>query len=143
MGLDKTGKQGWYERSSWSIVWSSSRWQWGLHHNFGIDFFFTPSDSLTIIATYSNVIPFFWAHGGLKDVSPAMSTSGAVDLVAKNLGFDLFEKLTGWRCFEKFVDSKLLYNGKDYTYFVCGEESIGTGSNHSREKEEFGLCWLG
>ena len=64
-----------------------------------------------------------------------MPTSGAVDLVAKKLGFDLFETPTGWKYFGNLMDSKELYNGKDYTPFLCGEESFGTGSNHIREKD--------
>jgi len=61
----------------------------------GSQFFVTPSDSLAIIAAYANSIPFFRAQGGLKGVARSMPTSGAVDLVAKALKFDLFETPTG------------------------------------------------
>lgn len=110
----------------------------------GTQFFVTPSDSLAIIAAYADVIPFFKAQGGLKGVARSMPTSGAVDLVAKDLNFDLFETPTGWKYFGNLMDSKDLFNGKDYTPFICGEESFGTGSNHIREKDGIWavLAWL-
>jgi len=42
------------------------------------------------------------------------------------------------------MDSKAVYGGKDYTPFICGEESFGTGSNHIREKDGIWavLAWL-
>ena len=63
----------------------------------GTKFFVTPSDSLAIIAAHADKIPFFSQQGGLKGVARSMPTSGAVDLVAKELGFDLFETPTGWK----------------------------------------------
>lgn len=110
----------------------------------GTQFFVTPSDSLAIIAAYADVIPFFKSQGGLKGVARSMPTSGAVDLVAKDLNFDLFETPTGWKYFGNLMDSKALYGGKDYTPFICGEESFGTGSNHVREKDGIWavLAWL-
>jgi len=110
----------------------------------GTQFFVTPSDSLAIIAAYADVIPFFKSQGGLKGVARSMPTSGAVDLVAKDLNFDLFETPTGWKYFGNLMDSKALFGGKDYTPFICGEESFGTGSNHVREKDGIWavLAWL-
>lgn len=110
----------------------------------GDQFFVTPSDSLAIIAAYADVIPFFKTQGGLKGVARSMPTSGAVDLVAKELNFDLFETPTGWKYFGNLMDSKDIYKGKDYTPFICGEESFGTGSNHVREKDGIWavLAWL-
>merc|ERR1712127_787953 len=110
----------------------------------GTQFFVTPSDSLAVIAANANSIPFFRAQGGLKGVARSMPTSGAVDLVSKDLGFDLFETPTGWKYFGNLMDSKDLYGGKDYTPFICGEESFGTGSNHIREKDGIWavLAWL-
>ena len=110
----------------------------------GTQFFVTPSDSLAIIAAYADTIPFFKAQGGLKGVARSMPTSGAVDLVAKDLNFDLFETPTGWKYFGNLMDSKALFGGKDYTPFICGEESFGTGSNHIREKDGIWavLAWL-
>mmetsp|Transcript_18912 Transcript_18912/g.26624 ORF Transcript_18912/g.26624 Transcript_18912/m.26624 type:complete len:1061 (+) Transcript_18912:70-3252(+) len=110
----------------------------------GSQFFVTPSDSLAVIAAYADSIPFFKAQGGLKGVARSMPTSGAVDLVAKDLNFDLFETPTGWKYFGNLMDSKDIYGGKDYTPFICGEESFGTGSNHVREKDGIWavLAWL-
>jgi len=110
----------------------------------GSRFFVSPSDSLAVIAANANVIPFFKAQGGLKAVARSMPTSGAVDRVAKDLNFDLFETPTGWKYFGNLMDSKVVYGGKDYTPFICGEESFGTGSDHVREKDGIWavLAWL-
>jgi len=110
----------------------------------GTQFFVSPSDSLAIIAAYANVIPYFKDKGGLKGVARSMPTSGAVDLVAKDLGFSLFETPTGWKYFGNLMDSKAVFGGTDYTPFICGEESFGTGSDHVREKDGIWavLAWL-
>lgn len=110
----------------------------------GSQFFVTPSDSLAIIAAYADCIPFFRTQGGLKGVARSMPTSGAVDLVAKDLNFDLFETPTGWKYFGNLMDSKAIYGGTDFTPFICGEESFGTGSDHVREKDGIWavLAWL-
>jgi len=110
----------------------------------GSQFFVSPSDSLAVIAAYADCIPFFRNQGGLKGVARSMPTSGAVDLVAKDLNFDLFETPTGWKYFGNLMDSKALYGGTDYTPFLCGEESFGTGSDHIREKDGIWavLAWL-
>jgi len=109
----------------------------------GRKFFVTPSDSLAIIAAYSNVIPFFRLQGGLKGVSRSMPTSGAVDRVAEALNLKLFETPTGWKFFGNLMDSKLL-GGENLSPFLCGEESFGTGSDHIREKDGMWavLAWL-
>lgn len=108
----------------------------------GKRFFVTPSDSLAIIAANAKVIPFF--KDGLKGVARSMPTSGAVDLVAKDLGVAFFEVPTGWKFFGNLMDSKIAYGKEDYTPFICGEESFGTGSNHIREKDGMWavLAWL-
>jgi phosphoglucomutase len=110
----------------------------------GSQFFVTPSDSLAIIVANANCIPFFKNQGGLKAVARSMPTSGAVDLVAKDLNLDFFETPTGWKFFGNLMDSKCVFKGKDYTPFVCGEESFGTGSDHVREKDGIWavLAWL-
>jgi phosphoglucomutase len=110
----------------------------------GKAFFVSPSDSLAVIVAKANAIPFFRAQGGLKGVARSMPTSGAVDLVAKDLNLNLFETPTGWKFFGNLMDSKELFGGADYTPFVCGEESFGTGSNHVREKDGIWavLAWL-
>lgn len=110
----------------------------------GSQFFVTPSDSLAVIVANANCIPFFSSQGGLKAVARSMPTSGAVDLVAKDLNLDLFETPTGWKFFGNLMDSKVIFKGKDYTPFICGEESFGTGSDHIREKDGIWavLAWL-
>lgn len=110
----------------------------------GKQFFVSPSDSLAVIAANANAIPFFRSQGGLKGVARSMPTSGAVDLVAKDLNYSLFETPTGWKYFGNLMDSKELFGGEDYTPFICGEESFGTGSNHVREKDGLWavLAWL-
>lgn len=110
----------------------------------GTQFFVTPSDSLAVIVANANCIPFFSSQGGLKAVARSMPTSGAVDLVAKDLNLDFFETPTGWKFFGNLMDSKVIFKGKDYTPFICGEESFGTGSDHVREKDGIWavLAWL-
>mmetsp|Transcript_33963 Transcript_33963/g.71480 ORF Transcript_33963/g.71480 Transcript_33963/m.71480 type:complete len:1047 (-) Transcript_33963:149-3289(-) len=110
----------------------------------GTQFFVTPSDSLAVIVANASCIPFFSSQGGLKAVARSMPTSGAVDLVAKDLNLDFFETPTGWKFFGNLMDSKVIFKGKDYTPFICGEESFGTGSDHVREKDGIWavLAWL-
>ena len=110
----------------------------------GKQFFVSPSDSLAVIVANADAIPFFRTQGGLKGVARSMPTSGAVDLVAKDLNLSLFETPTGWKYFGNLMDSKELFGGTDYTPFICGEESFGTGSNHIREKDGIWavLAWL-
>ena len=100
--------------------------------------------SLAVITANADCIPFFSSQGGLKAVARSMPTSGAVDLVAKDLNLALFETPTGWKFFGNLMDSKDLFGGVDYTPFICGEESFGTGSNHIREKDGIWavLAWL-
>lgn len=110
----------------------------------GKQFFVSPSDSLAVIAAHADSIPFFKQQGGLKGVARSMPTSGAVDRVAKDLNIDLFETPTGWKYFGNLMDSKVLFGKTDYTPFLCGEESFGTGSDHIREKDGIWavLAWL-
>jgi len=110
----------------------------------GTQFFVTPSDSLAVLVANANSIPFFSSRGGLKAVARSMPTSGAVDLVAKDLNLDFFETPTGWKFFGNLMDSACVFKGKDYTPFICGEESFGTGSDHVREKDGIWavLAWL-
>ena len=57
-----------------------------------LQFFVTPSDSHAVVAVYVDAaIPFFSAQGGLKGDAHPMPTGGAVDLIAKDLNFKLFE----------------------------------------------------
>eukprot|EP00640_Fibrocapsa_japonica_P000745 CAMPEP_0113934004 /NCGR_PEP_ID=MMETSP1339-20121228/1341_1 /TAXON_ID=94617 /ORGANISM="Fibrocapsa japonica" /LENGTH=611 /DNA_ID=CAMNT_0000935605 /DNA_START=72 /DNA_END=1907 /DNA_ORIENTATION=+ /assembly_acc=CAM_ASM_000762 len=110
----------------------------------GNQFFVTPSDSVAIIAFYADkCIPFFRDQGGLKGVARSMPTSGALDLVAKDLNVPFFETPTGWKFFGNLMDSGLL-GKEDLSPFICGEESFGTGSDHVREKDGMWavLAWL-
>lgn len=109
----------------------------------GARFFVTPSDSVAVIAANAQAcIPFF--RNGLRGLARSMPTSGALDLVARKLQVPLFEVPTGWKFFCNLMDSAERFNKEDYTPFICGEESFGTGSNHIREKDGFWavLCWL-
>jgi len=102
----------------------------------GENFFVSPCDSLAVILDYaSKAIPYFAQHG-IKGVARSMPTSGAVDVVAKKKGLDLYEVPTGWKFF-----GNLIASGK---ISLCGEESFGTGSSHVLEKDgPFAvLCWL-
>jgi len=107
-------------------------------------FFVSPSDSLAMIVANSDLIPQF--KEGLKGCARSMPTSGAVDLVAKKKGIECFEVPTGWKFFGNLMDSGTSYfpDKKNYTPFVCGEESFGTGSDHVREKDGMWavLAWL-
>jgi len=145
MGLDRTGEKVDVEGRKIPSFGAAADGDGDRNMILGSQFFVTPSDSLAIIAAYADeAIPFFKEQGGLKGVARSMPTSGAVDLVAKDLNFDLFETPTGWKFFGNLMDSKIAYGGKDYTPFICGEESFGTGSNHVREKDGIWavLAWL-
>ncbi|KJZ82626.1 Phosphoglucomutase [Candidatus Liberibacter solanacearum] len=100
----------------------------------GKGIFVNPSDSLAIIVANAGLIPGYAA--GLVGVARSMPTSTALDRVAEKLELKLFETPTGWKFF-----SNLLENG---AITICGEESFGTGSDHSREKDGLWsiLFWL-
>lgn len=113
---------------------------------YGKGAFVTPSDSVAIIADWAASIPYF--KDGVKGLARSMPTSGAIDLVAKAKGFEVFEVptgsfrflsqvanrhlmgcvfRTGWKFFGNLMDAGRLS--------ICGEESFGTGSDHIREKD--------
>ncbi|WOO83337.1 Phosphoglucomutase [Vanrija pseudolonga] len=93
---------------------------------YGKGAFVTPSDSVAIIADWAEkAIPYF--KGGVKGLARSMPTSGAIDLVAKAKGLEVFEVPTGWKFFGNLMDAGRLS--------ICGEESFGTGSDHIREKD--------
>ena len=98
----------------------------------GKNFFVTPSDSLAVLASLSHL----FLQQKLKGVARSMPTSGAVDNVAKKLGFEPFETPTGWKFFGNLMEDDLIG--------LCGEESFGTGSPHVREKDGLWtvLAWL-
>lgn len=60
---------------------------------YGKGAFVTPSDSVAIIADWAESIPYF--KNGVKGLARSMPTSGAIDLVAKAKGFEVFEVPTG------------------------------------------------
>ncbi len=104
----------------------------------GTRFFVTPSDSLAIIVDNAHCIPFFAAGGGIKGAARSMPTSSALDRVCAAKSIPFFETPTGWKFFGNLMDTP------QYTPFICGEESFGTGSNHVREKDGMWavLAWL-
>ncbi len=73
-----------------------------------------------------------------------MPTSGAVDIVARELNLNLYETPTGWKFFGNLMDSGPVLGGEDLGPVLCGEESFGTGSDHIREKDGMWavLAWL-
>ncbi|CAH7687442.1 hypothetical protein PPACK8108_LOCUS22220 [Phakopsora pachyrhizi] len=102
---------------------------------YGKGAFVTPSDSVAIIADWAEEsIPYF--KSGLKGLARSMPTSGAIDLVAKKKGLEIFEVPTGWKFFGNLMDAERLS--------ICGEESFGTGSDHIREKDGLWavVAWL-
>ncbi len=110
----------------------------------GRGFFVTPSDSVAVIAANWEAIKQFRDAGGLKGVARSMPTSRALDAVAASLGVPRFVVPTGWKWFGSLMDSKAVYGKEDYTPFLCGEESFGTGSSHVREKDGIWavLAWM-
>ncbi|ODO00093.1 hypothetical protein I350_06718 [Cryptococcus amylolentus CBS 6273] len=93
---------------------------------YGKSAFVTPSDSVAIIADWAEkAIPYF--KDGIKGLARSMPTSGAIDIVAKSKGLEVFEVPTGWKFFGNLMDAGRLS--------ICGEESFGTGSDHIREKD--------
>merc|ERR1712113_810189 len=110
----------------------------------GSRFFVSPSDSLAMIVANSDLIPQF--KNGLNGCARSMPTSAALDLVAKKKGIECFEVPTGWKFFGNLMDSGTSYfpDKKQYTPFICGEESFGTGADHVCEKDGMWavLAWM-
>jgi len=110
----------------------------------GKQFFISPSDSLAMIVANCHLIPQF--KDGLKGCARSMPTSGALDRVAEKKGLPYFEVPTGWKFFGNLMDSGTSYfpDKAQYTPFICGEESFGTGADHVREKDGMWavLAWL-
>lgn len=110
----------------------------------GAGFFVTPSDSLALICDNWEAIPHFVKGGGPKGVARSMPSSAALDVVAEARNIPYFITPTGWKFFGNLMSSKELFDKKDYTPFLCGEESFGTGSDHIREKDGLWavLAWM-
>ncbi|GME79581.1 unnamed protein product [Ambrosiozyma monospora] len=102
---------------------------------YGAGTFVSPGDSVAIIAEYAHYIPYF-QKTGVYGLARSMPTSGALDLVAKSKGLNIYEVPTGWKFFCALFDAKKLS--------ICGEESFGTGSDHIREKDGLWaiVAWL-
>lgn len=126
----------------------------------GAGCFVTPSDSMAIICDNWESIPHFAKAGGPKGVARSMPSSAALDVVAAARGIPCFSTPTGWKFFGNLMSSKELFDQTDYTPFLCGEESFGTGRyvgvpfDHGRahhvataiifvKKTGFGQHWLG
>jgi phosphoglucomutase len=110
----------------------------------GAGCFVTPSDSLAIICDNWAAIPHFAKAGGPKGVARSMPSSAALDVVAKARNIPCFSTPTGWKFFGNLMSSKELFDQTDFTPFLCGEESFGTGSDHIREKDGLwaALAWM-
>ena len=100
----------------------------------GKGIYVTPSDSLAVLAANAPLVPMY--REGLSGVARSMPTSGAVDVVARELGIPCFETPTGWKFFGNLLDAGLAQ--------LCGEESAGTSGDHVREKDGLWavLFWL-
>ena len=110
----------------------------------GAQCFVTPSDSLAIICDNWESIPHFVKNGGPKGVARSMPSSAALDVVAEARNIPCFSTPTGWKFFGNLMSSKEMFGKTDYTPFLCGEESFGTGSDHIREKDGLWavLAWM-
>jgi phosphoglucomutase len=110
----------------------------------GAGCFVTPSDSLAIICDNWEAIPHFAKAGGPKGVARSMPSSAALDVVAAARNIPFFSTPTGWKFFGNLMSSKEMFDKTDYTPFLCGEESFGTGSDHIREKDGLWavLAWM-
>jgi phosphoglucomutase len=110
----------------------------------GAGCFVTPSDSLAIICDNWKAIPHFAKANGPRGVARSMPSSAALDVVAEALDIPFFNTPTGWKFFGNLMSSKEMFGKRDYTPFLCGEESFGTGSDHIREKDGLWamLAWV-
>lgn len=100
----------------------------------GRGLFISPGDSLAMLAAHLDKLPGY--RTGLKGLARSMPTCRAVDVVAKALKVECFETPTGWKFFCNLLDAGRLT--------LCGEESFGTSSSHTREKDGLWavLAWL-
>ena len=110
----------------------------------GAGCFVTPSDSLAMICDNWKAIPHFSKAGGPRGVARSMPSSAALDVVAEALDIPFFSTPTGWKFFGNLMGSKEQFGKTDFTPFLCGEESFGTGSDHIREKDGLWamLAWI-
>jgi len=83
---------------------------------YGYNAFVSPSDSVAVIAHHAETIPYF-RENGVQGLARSMPTSGALDLVGKKMGLEVYEVPTGWKFFCNLFDAGKLS--------ICGEESFG------------------
>ncbi len=100
----------------------------------GRGIFISPGDSLAMLCEHLHELPGY--RRGLSGVARSMPTCRAVDHVAKALGIPCYETPTGWKFFANLLDAGRIT--------LCGEESFGTSSDHTREKDGVWavLAWL-
>jgi phosphoglucomutase len=91
----------------------------------GPDFMLSPGDSVALMLAHTRLVPGY--RDGVPGVARSMPTSRALDAVAGTLGIPCYETPTGWRYFCNLLDAGRIG--------LCGEESFGTGSSHTREKD--------
>ncbi|MCL2566935.1 MAG: alpha-D-glucose phosphate-specific phosphoglucomutase [Alphaproteobacteria bacterium] len=93
-----------------------------------------PSDSIAVILKYAHLVNFY--KNRIYGVARSRPTSHAIDLVASKLGVTCYCVPTGWKFFGSLLEAKKIT--------FCAEESYGTGSNHSGEKDGIWalLFWL-
>ncbi|BFY99695.1 hypothetical protein BsWGS_02735 [Bradybaena similaris] len=98
-------------------------------------FYVSPCDSLAVLATHLECIPYF-KQQGVKGFARSMPTSEALVRVALRLNKDCYQTPTGWKFFGNLLDAGKIN--------LCGEESFGIGSDHIREKDGIwaALAWL-
>jgi phosphoglucomutase len=85
----------------------------------------SPCDSVAMMLANASLVPGY--RDGIRGVARSMPTSRALDAVAASLGIPCFETPTGWRFFCNLLEAGRID--------LCGEESFGTGSSHTREKD--------
>jgi phosphoglucomutase len=97
-------------------------------------FLLSPGDSVAMLLANADCLPGLQRQ--LPGVARSMPTSRALDQVAAARGLPCYETPTGWRYFCNLLDAGRIG--------LCGEESFGTGSAHTREKDGLWavLAWL-
>lgn len=100
----------------------------------GPGIFISPGDSLAMLADHLAELPGY--RKGLAGLARSMPTSRAVDAVAAARNLPCYETPTGWKFFANLLEVSRLT--------LCGEESFGTSSDHTREKDGLwaALAWI-
>lgn len=100
----------------------------------GRGIFISPGDSLAMLCEHLHRLPGY--RQGLAGVARSMPTCRALDVVARELKLECYETPTGWKFFANLLDAGRVT--------LCGEESFGTSSDHTREKDGLWavLAWV-